>query len=236
MTHPSLPKSVFFSRIMRTKTAPMTSTTVAPGGVSRDIKRNRPRTERTTAKNVPISIVPLIFLENRLPIAAGMVIRTNPNTVNRYLEVIFASKLVDKCMRFDISGKKALKTHYKTYVADISLYTSYPNRRHDIQMGHLLENIVFNELNSRGYDVQVGKLRDCEADFVVSDGRHTAYIQVTYLMDSQKTEEREETPFFKIRDNYPKYIISMDPVTIDRFGIIRLHLVNDFLLGDGFKF
>ncbi len=163
-------------------------------------------------------------------------IRTNPNTVNRYLEVIFASKLVDKCMRFDISGKKALKTHYKTYVADISLYTSYPNRRHDIQMGHLLENIVFNELNSRGYDVQVGKLRDCETDFVVSDGRHTAYIQVTYLMASQKTEDREEGPFLKIKDNYPKYIISMDPITIDRAGIIRLHMVNDFLLGDGFKF
>lgn len=163
-------------------------------------------------------------------------IRTNPNTVNGYLEVIFASRLVDKCMRFDISGKKALKTHYKTYVADISLYTSYPKRRHDIQMGHLLENIVFNELNSRGYDVRVGKLRDCEADFVVSDGRHTAYVQVTYLMDSQNTEKREEAPFLKIRDNYPKYIISMDPVQIDRSGIIMLHLVNDFLLGDGFKF
>ena len=163
-------------------------------------------------------------------------IRTTPNTVNRYLDVIFASRLVDRCMRFDISGKKALKTHYKAYVADISLYTSYPDRRHDIQMGHLLENIVFNELNSRGYDVQVGKIRDYETDFVVSDGRNTAYIQVTYLMDSQKTEEREEGPFLRIRDNYPKYIISMDPITIDRAGIKRLHLVNDFLLGDGFKF
>ena len=55
-------------------------------------------------------------------------------------------------------------------------------------------------------------------------------------MDPQKTEEREETPFFRIRDNYPKYIISMDPIQIDRSGIIMLHLVNDFLLGDGFKF
>ncbi len=64
-------------------------------------------------------------------------------------------------------------------------------------MGHLLENIVFNELNSRGYDVQVGKLRDCETDFVASDGRHTAYVQVTFLMDSQKTEITEDCAMYR---------------------------------------
>lgn len=62
------------------------------------------------------------------------------------------------------------------------------------------------------------------------------YLSVNHNIERDTAEEREETPFFEIRDNYPKYIISMDPVTIDRFGIIRLHLVNDFLLGDGFKF
>lgn len=161
---------------------------------------------------------------------------TSPNTVNRYLDLIFASKLADKCMRFDIFGKKALKTHYKSYVADISLHTSYPSHRHDLKMGHIIENIVFNELISRGYDVQVGKFRNTEVDFVVSDGRNIAYIQVTYMISSPETEDREERPLLDIRDNYPKYIISMDPITIDRKGIKRLRLVEDFLLGDGFRF
>ncbi|MBR4503605.1 MAG: ATP-binding protein [Candidatus Methanomethylophilaceae archaeon] len=161
---------------------------------------------------------------------------TTPNTVNGYLDLIFSSKLADKCVRFDIFGKKALKTHYKSYVADISLHTSYPNVRRDLKMGHILENIVFNELRSRGYDVQVGKLRDIEVDFVVSNRKDIAYIQVTYLMASPETEEREERPLLKIEDNYPKYIISMDPIAIDRKGIKRLRLVEDFLLGDGFRF
>ena len=134
------------------------------------------------------------------------------------------------------SSKKALKTHYKSYVADISLHTSYPDRRHDLKMGHIIENIVFNELNARGYDVQVGKLRNTEVDFVVSDGRGIAYVQVTYLMATAETEDREERPLLKIEDNYPKYIISMDPIAIDRKGIRRLRLIDDFLLGDGFKF
>ncbi|MBE6528764.1 MAG: ATP-binding protein [Thermoplasmata archaeon] len=163
-------------------------------------------------------------------------IRTTPNTVNNYLDMIYASKLADRCMRLDIFGKKALKTHYKSYVADISLHTSYPDRRHDLKMGHIIENIVFNELNARGYDVQVGKLRNTEVDFVVSDGRGIAYVQVTYLMATAETEDREERPLLKIEDNYPKYIISMDPIAIDRKGIRRLRLIDDFLLGDGFKF
>ena len=162
-------------------------------------------------------------------------IRTTPNTVNNYLNMIYASKLADRCMRFDIFGKKALKTHYKSYVADISLHTLYPNRRHDLKMGHIIENIVFNELNARGYDVQVGKLKNTEVDFVVSDGRGIAYVQVTYLMATSETEDSEERPLLKIEDNYPKYIISMDPIAIDRKGIKRLRLVEDFLLGDGFK-
>lgn len=162
-------------------------------------------------------------------------IRTNPNTVNNYLDMIYASKLADRCMRLDIFGKKALKTHYKSYVADISLHTSYPDRRHDLKMGHIIENIVFNELNARGYDVQVGKLRNTEVDFVVSDGKGIAYVQVTYLMATAETEDREERPLLKIEDNYPKYIISMDPIAIDRKGIRRLRLIDDFLLGDGFK-
>ncbi len=161
---------------------------------------------------------------------------TTPNTVNRYLDFIFASGLICKCERFDIPGEKSLKTNYRSYAADVALLTSCRDRSKDTDMERVLENVVFNELVSRGYDVQAGKFRNTEVDFVVSNGRDTAYIQVTYVMSSPETEDREERPLLDIRDNYPKYIISMDPMAIDRKGIRRLRLVEDFLLGDGFGF
>lgn len=162
-------------------------------------------------------------------------IMTTPNTVNRYLDLIFASMLADRCMRYDIITGKVLKTHYKSYVADISLHTSHLGNRYDPMTDLIIKNVVFNELLSRGYDVRAGKFRDTEVDFVVSNGRDSAYIQVTKLISSSEDEEMEERPFLGIRDNYPKYIISMDPVVMDHKGIRRLRLIEDFLLGDGFR-
>ncbi len=163
-------------------------------------------------------------------------IRTLPNTVGRHLDLIYSSKIASKCERFDIVGKKSLKTHYKSYVADPSVHALYPKHRTEIRMGMILENIVYNELVSRGYTVSVGKLRKKEIDFVVSHGRDLAYVQVTYMMSDEETWKREFDPLISIRDGFPKYIISLDPVQIDREGIRMLHLVNDFLLGDGFRF
>ena len=162
-------------------------------------------------------------------------INTLPSTVGRHLDLIYSSKIASKCERFDIVGKKSLKTLYKSYVADTSIHALYPKHRTDIRMGMVLENIVHNELVSRGYTVSVGKLRNKEIDFVVSQGRKLAYVQVTYMMSDEETWKREFDPLISIRDGFPKYIISLDPVQIDREGIHMLHLVNDFLLGDGFK-
>lgn len=161
-------------------------------------------------------------------------VNTIPNTVNNHLDMIFASKLAIKCERFDVKGKKVLKTYYKSYVADPCIHSFYPMSRHDIRIGSMLENIVYIELLSRGYGVTVGKLRNGEVDFVVTKGENLAYVQVTYLMDDPDTREREERPLLSIRDGYPKYIISMDPLTSNHNGIISLNLIDDLLLGNKF--
>ncbi len=163
-------------------------------------------------------------------------INTKPNTVNRYMDLIFASKILLKCNRFDIKGKKNLKTLYKSYVADPAIHSFYPEHRIDLRIGSILENIVYIELLSRGYEVTVGKIGTKEIDFIVTHGKDLAYVQVTYLMESKDTEDREERPLLEIRDAYPKYIISMDPVSVDNNGIKRLNLISDFLLGDEFRF
>ncbi len=158
-----------------------------------------------------------------------------PDTVNRYLKQIFDSKLASKCERIDLVGKNALRTLYKSYVADPALHTYYSSPRTEVRMGVMVENIVYNELISCGYQVSIGKLGAKEIDFIVSNGHKIAYVQVTYLMPTPETELREIAPLISIKDVNPKYIISMNPVPIDVRGVVHLNLIHDFLLGDGFK-
>ena len=161
-------------------------------------------------------------------------IRTKQTTVMRYLDMVFSSNIASKCMRYDVVGKKALKTLYKSYVADTAIHTYYSGKKDKLDFGMLIENIVYNELISRGFTVFVGKKGGKEIDFVVSDGLRKAYVQAVYLMPNKEVVDREEGPLLSIRDNYPKYIVSMDPLTISSNGIVRLNLISDFLLGDGF--
>lgn len=157
-----------------------------------------------------------------------------PDTVNRYLDMIFSSKLAMRCDRVDIVGKKALRTLYKSYVADPALCSFYAGPGTNQRMGAMMENLVHNELLSRGYRVSVGKLRDLEVDFVVSRGTEMALVQVAYLLASEETEDREEAPLLAARTACPKYIISMDPIPTSRNGVIRLNLL-DFLLGEAIR-
>ncbi len=124
---------------------------------------------------------------------------------------------------------------YKSYLADPAIHASYPRFRDNLMMGHLIENIVFNELVSRGYDVSVGKLPKGEIDFVVSKGDRMAYVQVTYLMPDEDTARREFEPLLKLRSGFPRYVISMDPIKVDRDGVRMLNLLDDFLLDEGFS-
>lgn len=162
-------------------------------------------------------------------------INTKPSTINRYLDMIFASNISNKCERYDVVGKKALKTLYKSYLTDPSIHTFYSGKRDRLDYGMLIENVVYLELVSRGYEVYVGKKGPHEIDFVVFNGLNKAYVQAAYSVLDIDVGRREEDILLSLNDNYPKYVITMDPVIIDHRGLNVLHLVDDFLLGDGFR-
>ena len=158
-------------------------------------------------------------------------INTKIATINKYLDFIVNSKIINRCKRYDIRGKRTLNFEEKYYLSDLAFKTIKSNTN-KISYSHAIENIVYNELISRGFKVYVGKLYKKEIDFVVMKGASIAYIQVSYLMSDEKTLEREFGNLELIKDNFPKYVISMDPLDMSRNGIKHLKLVDDFLLGD----
>lgn len=163
-------------------------------------------------------------------------LNTKPATVQKYLDLIFSSNISSKCQRFDVIGKKALKTLYKSYLADMSLHTFESGRKDRLDYGMLVENIVYNELISRGYKLMVGKKGPYEIDFVVFSGLKKAYVQVAFSIADPEVRKREIRPLLGMKDNYPKYLITMDPLVMEEEGIHILNLVDDLLLGEGFKF
>jgi predicted AAA+ superfamily ATPase len=149
-------------------------------------------------------------------------------TVQNYLTHLCSTYVIHKVQRYDISGKRILELYEKYYLGDISLSHSIIGYRENDISG-MLENIVFLELKRRGYSVFVGKLGEYEIDFIATKDEEKFYIQVTYLLASEGTVNREFGPLLKIKDNYPKYVLSMDTIFGNDYeGIKRINLV-DFL-------
>jgi len=148
-------------------------------------------------------------------------------TIYNYIDYCKSACLLHLVHRKDISGKKLLKFQEKIYIADHGIREAvYGNNMKDIQQ--VLENIVYMELLRRGYDVCVGKIEGLEIDFVASKGSEQIYIQVCYLLASPETTEREFLPLLKIKDNFPKFVISTDKFDMSREGIIHRN-IEDFL-------
>ncbi|MDD4604435.1 MAG: hypothetical protein PHF97_11600, partial [Bacteroidales bacterium] len=155
-------------------------------------------------------------------------IKGSVDTVQGYLGMLSAAYLFFKVSRFDIKGKRLLEVHEKYYAGDIGLRNSLLSYQNLDISGHL-ENIVYLELIFRGYTVNIGKINDLEIDFVAVKGDERVYIQVAYLLTDQKTIEREFGALEKIRDNYPKMVLSMDKyLARNRNGVNWMNLV-DFL-------
>lgn len=150
-------------------------------------------------------------------------------TVQNYLAYICSTFALYKVPRYDIKGKRLLELHEKYFLGDIGLRHALLGYR-EADISGMLENIVFLELKRRGYQVSIGKLPNCEIDFIAIRENEKIYIQVAYLLASQKTIEREFNPLQTIKDNYPKYVLSMDTMWGNDYeGIKRLNLC-DFLL------
>lgn len=158
-------------------------------------------------------------------------IRVGVETVQNYISYLTSTFSVFKVPRYDVKGKRLLELHEKYYLGEIALRHALLGYREGDISG-ILENIVFLELKRRGYHVFLGKLDNKEIDFIAEKDNRKIYIQVAYLLASQETIQKEFSVLHSIKDNYPKFVISMDDIFgKDIDGIERLHLI-DFLLSD----
>ena len=148
------------------------------------------------------------------------------HTIQAYVDALLESYLFYEIKRFDIKGKEYLRTLGKYYIVDISLHNYLLGFR-DRDSGHMIENIVYFELLRRGYDVAVGKLDTAEIDFIATTAEEKIYIQVTESMLNEEVRQRELAPLQKIRDNYEKIVLSLDPgLTSSYEGIKSLNLIH----------
>ena len=164
--------------------------------------------------------------------------KPSKHTIYNYLSVLENAKIISKCSRFDLKSKKSLTGEEKYYLTDLSFYfaTNTDNR---INYGPVLENIIYNYAVLNGYSVSIGKIDKFEVDFIVRDiiNNNYAYIQVAKTIDNgivndkgiPVTEEREYRPLESIKDNYPKYVLTLDYLLQQRNGIKHEGIIQ-FLL------
>lgn len=149
-------------------------------------------------------------------------------TILNYLRYCCDAYLFYQVKREDLPGKQILSSNEKYYIADHGIREAVlGGNTQNIQL--ILENIVYMELLRRGYNVTVGRVGDKEIDFVCTRQAEKIYIQVTYLLASDETIEREFGVYDNIRDNYPKYVVSLDEFDMSRNGIKHRN-IRDFLL------
>ena len=136
----------------------------------------------------------------------------NPSVIINYIRAMCNAFVIRKTPRFDIQGKKIFENNDKYFFEDLGLRNVLTGFNLIRDIHKLLENIVYKHLISSGFEVYVGKLSDKEIDFVGKKNGKYMYVQVTYLLTDQETIEREFGNLENIKDNYPKYVVSMDKV------------------------
>lgn len=149
------------------------------------------------------------------------------DSVSEAVRLIIEANVVSECKRYDLKGKKILSRLEKYYISDLGL-KSVVNKRND-DFGFNIETVIFNELISRGYQCFVGKTYKGEVDFVVFNGTKKCFIQVAYLLATDEVIEREFGAFKPIKDQSPKFVLSMDKFDFTRDGITHINII-DFLL------
>jgi predicted AAA+ superfamily ATPase len=154
--------------------------------------------------------------------------RIDLNTVYNYLNALEGAFIIYRIPRYDVKGKEILKTNEKYFVGDQSLLYAVMGFKDRLISG-VLENIVMLELKRRGYHVFVGKLDDREIDFVAEKMEKKLYVQVAFKMAEQATIEREFSPLLAIKDNHPKYVVTMDENWHDNIEGIQHKHIADFI-------
>ena len=156
-------------------------------------------------------------------------IHVKRETLNRYIAILKDAKILCECNRFDLKSRRSIGGEQKFYLSDLGIYfaTNTDNR---INYGPALENIVYVYARVHGYSVSIGRIGSLECDFIFRQGdADYAYAQVAMTIATAKeTEDREYAPLEKIRDNYPKFILTRSDLIQKRNGIIHENL-PDFM-------
>ena len=148
-------------------------------------------------------------------------------TVSRYIKALSDAKIIYECPRFDLKSKRSLNGEKKYYLADLSFYFTQ-NTDNRINYGPALENLTYIYARTHDYAVSVGRIGKLECDFILRDSAmQYSYIQVAYTIAlSKETEDREYRPLEAIRDNYTKYVATLDPLLQQRNGIRHINLID----------
>ena len=154
------------------------------------------------------------------------------DTLYKYLEALCSTFIVNRVYRYDIKGKNVLKSLNKFYATDLGVKKIKTNSK-EINYSQAFENVVYNELINKGYEVFVGKTTKGEIDFIASKNKTIKYIQACYYLSNEETRNREFNAFDSIDDNYPKYVISMDEEDYSQKGVKHLNIF-EFLLNEDF--
>lgn len=145
-------------------------------------------------------------------------------TLYIYLDALCKALIIRKIYRYDIHGRAILKTLNKYYMTDLGI-AQIKNNAFEINKSFAIENVVYNELLQRGYDVYIGKTKDGEVDFIATKDNIKEYYQVAYLLANDDVIEREFGAFKAIDDNYPRYVLSLDKMDFSRNGIIHKNII-----------
>jgi predicted AAA+ superfamily ATPase len=155
--------------------------------------------------------------------------KTTSDTIDNYLKMLESAFIIYKANRYDLKGKLFLKTLEKYYIVDIGIRNQLTGMR-NTDYGHILENVIYLELIRRGFDVAIGKIGPLEVDFVATKANAKAYYQVCATILDESTRSRELKPLLSIKDNYPKYILTMDQTPFDDYSGIKVQNIIDFLI------
>lgn len=158
--------------------------------------------------------------------------KTDAKTIEKYIRGLTDSLLVHEVSRYNIKGKEFLSTLSKYYVTDLGLRQMILGNR-NIDMGHILENVIYLELLRRKGNVYVGQFDKNEIDFVVINSNEIEYYQVALTVLDENTLKRELDAFKNIKDNYPKYLITLDDVMVNTdYDGIKVVNALEWLLGE----
>lgn len=199
--------------------------------IDKDIRARRKIRNRSTFEKVMTYIINNFAAPTNLTGIADYLHNTQGIPIKRetlasYIDLLVNAKLIYRCDRFDMKSKRSLQGGEKYYLADTGIYFAR-NVNATMDYGPLLENAVFTYLRSKDYRVSVGSIGRLEVDFIARKANEGySYIQVSMTVADKSVEEREFRPFSKVRDNWPQYLLTLDPLPLERDGVSHRNIIE----------